>query len=403
MVFNREARVIGIIFACSGLVFGSWASFIPYIREKLSLDEAELGMLLLSMPIGVFLVNPISVILIQKFGAFLTALTFVLLTGFAFLIPVTSPSIPLVVIGLLISGAFFGITNVSMNTSASVLEETGNIRFISACHGMWSLGAMCGAFFSGLSLRPFRECCHHLMDPQMLYVLLQAFIVTLIICLLFFSSRNLRNKVNSSGESPRITWTMIKPGKELWMIIIVCLCTYLAEGAITDWSAVYLRDEMAATQTRAGRGFAFYAFFMAAGRFIGDAFISKFGNIQVLRAGGYLSFLGWLIIIASPLYWLSIAGFALIGAGISLASPILYKASSKVKGLAQGVGLATMNTFAMATFLGGPVVIGLIAEKFSLRISFILVLLATVIWIFQSSWMIRKNFSVVERKISGER
>jgi len=84
-------------------------------------------------------------------------------------------------------------------------------------------------------------------------------------------------------------------------------------------------------------------------------------------------------------------GFMLVGSGISLASPILYQASAKVKGLAPGVGLATMNTFAMAAFLGGPVLIGFIAQISSLRISFILVAIASVIWILQTTKIIRMN------------
>jgi fucose permease len=392
MIRHREAGVISTIFACSGLVFGSWASFIPYIKEKLLLDEAQLGLLLLSMPLGVLVVNSVSIVLIRRFGALMIAMTFASLTGIAFLIPVTVWEVPLIATGLFLCGASFGITNVSMNTYASALEKSIGIRFISACHGMWSIGAMSGALLSGFSLLPLRSCCGHLMDPQKLYMLMQALAVSLLILLLRLSVRKIASAHPQVSPPSRINWSSIKPGGELWFIILICLCTYLVEGTVTDWSAVFLRDELQTTKAIAGQGYAVYAFFMASGRFIGDWLIARFGNMPVLRVGGYLSFAGWIIIISSSSYLFAIPGFALIGAGISLASPILYQAAANVEGLAAGVGLATMNTIAMTAFLCGPVIIGVIAEKFTLRLSLVLVLLATIIWIIQASSMIRKGF-----------
>ena len=250
---------------------------------------------------------------------------------------------------------------------------------------------MIGALLSGISLLPLQQCCDQIIDPQKLYVLLQALLVCVIIWLL---PKNLHQiKADGIPEKPgsKFNIKMIKPTKELWIIISICLCTYLVEGTIADWSSVYLREVIHASETIAGRGFAVYALFMAAGRFIGDDLISRYGNMNVLRVGGVLSLIGLLIIIAAPTHFLAMPGFMLTGAGISLASPILYQASAKVKGLAQGVGLATMNTFAMTAFLGGPVLIGFIAQISSLRISFILVAIASVIWILQTTKIIRMN------------
>lgn len=380
---NRIARAIGIIFACSGLVFGSWASFIPYLKDKFDLDEAQLGMLLLSMPIGVFVVNPVSVVLIRKIGAIRTAIIFAILTAFAFLASISFPLIPLVVIGLFLSGAFFGITNVSMNTCASALEESGEIRLISSCHGMWSLGAMVGALSSGLSLIPFQNCCGNTIAPQVLYLTLQAIFVCVVVLIIKNDLFKIHEPV-TAGSRTKLNWMTMKPNKQLWTIISICVCTYLVEGTITDWSSVFLRDVNNAAEHIAGRGFAVYACFMAAGRFMGDDLIAKFGSMRVLKAGGILSLAGLIIIILSTSYLVALPGFMLVGSGISLASPILYQASAKVKGLEQGIGLATMNMFAMASFLGGPVLIGFIAHLFNLRIAFSLVAFATFIWILQT-------------------
>lgn len=392
IVKNRAGRAIAITFACSGLVFGTWASFIPYIKEKFQLDEAQLGLLLLSMPVGILLVNPVSVILIRSFGAARTAMFFAGFTAYAFMVPVISTHIIVVVLGLIISGAAFGITNVSMNTAGTALEDVTGMRIISACHGMWSVGAMIGALLSSISLVPFQQCCGDIADAQKIYVFVQALFVALVIWWIRndIASSTIAAIVHSPEEKKqRLSFKKLIPGKELWIIISICLCTYLTEGTITDWSSVYLREVTGASVSIAGLGFAVYAFFMASGRFLGDYFIGRYGSMRVLRIEGILVVMGLIIIIISPTPFFAIPGFMLTGAGISLASPILYQASAKVKGLAPGVGLATMNTFAMTAFLGGPVMIGFIAKIFNLRIAFALVAILAVVWILQTNKSIR--------------
>ena len=124
---------------------------------------------------------------------------------------------------------------------------------------------------------------------------------------------------------------------------------------------------------------------------MGDKLIARFGGIRVLRAGGVFVFMGLGIVIISTSPWFTFPGFMLIGMGISLASPILYGSAANIKGLAPGVGLATLNTFAMASFLTGPVLIGFIAKVADLRMAFMLVALASIIWILQTTRIIRSS------------
>ena len=299
---DKTGRTIGIIFGMNGLVFGSWAAFIPYIKEKFSLDEAQLGLLLLSMPAGVLIVNPVSVYLIRHWGAVKTALIFAVLTGFGFLLPIIMSSITWLPVALVLSGGFFGITNISMNTCGSVYEELSGKRLISSCHGMWSVGAMSGALLSGFSLSPLEKCCSEWFEPQMLYVLIQGLIVLLVIVLIRRDLKILETAHMPPKEGSVFQFKIIRLSKDLWTIIVICLCTYLTEGTISDWSSVYLREVTNASAAIAGRGFAVYAFFMAAGRFLGDDLIARFGNMRVLRAGGFLVLAGLILIIFSPTY-----------------------------------------------------------------------------------------------------
>ena len=174
------------------------------------------------------------------------------------------------------------------------------------------------------------------------------------------------------------------PNAALWLLISISLCTNLTEGAMADWSAVYMREIIQAPGTMAGWGFAVYAFFMAGGRFLGDELIGRFGSRAALRTCGILAALGLITVVLVNSTAAALAGFALTGMGVSLAAPILYAASARTPGMAKGAGLATMNTFAMAGFLGGPVFIGLLAKVSSLQVAFAVVAVFAGFWAWRA-------------------
>ncbi|MEP6793534.1 MAG: MFS transporter, partial [Saprospiraceae bacterium] len=255
--------------------------------------------------------------------------------------------------------------------------------------GMWSIGAMCGSLFSGFGVMSLFKYFGDEIAPQSLYVIITAIIIGVIIWFLRHDLDIIKEIHQQPVEHPKMNWRSFRPTRTLWILIFICLCTYLTEGTIADWSAVFMKEITLAPEAIAGWGFAVYAFFMAAGRFMGDELIARFGAMRVLRVGGVLVFFGLAIVIPSHSPWIALPGFMLIGMGISLASPILYGSAAKVPGMAPGVGLATLNTFAMASFLGGPVLIGFIAKVSDLRIAFMLVAIASTIWIIQTTRVIR--------------
>ena len=248
---------------------------------------------------------------------------------------------------------------------------------------------MCGALFSGLALIPLEHLIPSSLPAQMVYAILVSLFILIIVFVIRKGLDVIKESHIQSEDPPKLNWKTFRPTKALWILIIICLCSYLTEGTMADWSAVYLREMTFAPETIAGWGFALYAFCMAAGRFIGDELIARFGSLRVLRAGGVLVFLGLMIIILSMNPWIALPGFMLVGMGISLASPILYGSAAKLPGLAPGTGLATLNTFAMASFLGGPVLIGFIGKTADLRIAFMVVAVASIIWIFQTTRALR--------------
>lgn len=375
---HRVSRATGLIFAAAGLILGAWAALIPFVKQKFGLDEGQLGLFLLTMPAGVTLMNPFSVPLLHRYGAVnVTLISLVLSTAF-FALLFLMPQLWLTVALLFLAGATYSCLNVAMNTCAALLEAHEDLRIMSACHGLWSAGAMTGsaitALLSGNSLSPF--AC-------LLLLLLFELLVALAMKKPMSEVPGEQPAASREGADHPRTGLVI-PNQPLWILISLSLCVNITEGTMTDWSVLYMQDVVEAPLYLAGWGFSVYAFFMASGRFLGDALLSRYDSKSVLRGGGSLVLAGLLLAVLFPHPAFALLGFALVGAGVSVGSPVLYSAAARVPGMAQGVGLATMNTFAMIGFMGGPALIGFIAKFFSLPTAFVVVACFSVFWIWRS-------------------
>ncbi len=376
---HRATRATGLIFAAAGLLLGSWAALIPFIKIKFSLDEAQLGLLLLSLPGGVMLTNMLSVPIINRFGAVKTTLVALALTGMFFSLPFAMPSIWLTSATLFFSGAAFACTNVAMNTCASQLEQRAGLRIMSTCHGLWSAGMTLGSVLAGLATGWG-------MHPAAWFAVLA--VVELAVA---WTLRHSLSEVPDDLPADKVTGEkspgFMLPNQALWVLIVISLCVNLTEGAMADWSAVYMREVVHAPGVLVGWGFAVYALFMAGGRFMGDALLARYSSKTMMRAGGVVTAAGLLLAVLVPGTVPVLIGFAMAGAGVSLGGPVLYAAAAKVPGMAKGAGLATMNTFAMASFLGGPAVIGFIAKIFSLPVAFTMVAVFAAFWAWRAGRM----------------
>ena len=360
---------MGLIFIADGLFYGSWSALIPFVKSKFALDEAQLGLLLFCLPLGVTVSNPLAAILIRRYGLRRSTLGSLFMASFCFLLPVVAPTVGWTAARLVFCGVFFSVLNNTMNTCATALEEQENIRILSTCHGMWSFGAMAGSALAGM-----------LTGLGMLPALYMS-LMLLLVGFIGFMARTPLTRILEPGRGEgqggaAFSW----PTAALWGLIVLSLCTNLTEGAMADWAAVYFREVLHAAPWLTGYGFAAYAFWMAAGRFAGDALLVKYNNRRVLQAGGILVATGLIISVIMPFTPVVLLGFAMVGAGVSLGAPILYGSSARAPGMAPGAGLAVMNTFAMAGFLAGPTVIGFIAKSYGLPIAFTLVALTALFW-----------------------
>ncbi len=394
---HRQSRATALVFTAAGIILGAWAALIPFVKAYHQLDDGALGLFLLTMPAGVVVMNPFSVPIMHRLGTVRTTLAFLVLSSLLFAVVFRMEELSTTILSLFLAGASYSCLNVAMNTIASQLEIHERVRIMSACHGCWSAGAMIGsalgAVLTGGGWSPF---------AWLSLVILLEFVTALALYrpLSGIPEESLPRKVSDVGQ-PKAKRHFMMPNKALWALISISVCVNLTEGSMTDWSSVYMKEVVSVPEYMTGWGFSVYAFFMASGRFIGDAFINRFGSRKVLVAGGLMVSAGLAVIVLLPFPSSVLVGFAMVGFGVSTGSPVLYAAASKVPGMAKGAGLATMNTFAMIGFMGGPALIGWLARWFGLSVSFAFILLVAVFWSWRAYVLGKDEFQADGGEAAG--
>jgi MFS family permease len=354
---NRQALAVGLVFASDSFLFGSWVAHIPYVKAKLHLSDAELGLTLFAMPVGLLIMNPLTGWIIAKLGEARACFWSAVGLTLAVCIPLNAPNPFVLAIGLFLMGLNAALINVAMNTSATNLERAQGIVIMSSCHGMWSLGGLLGSGIAGAVIALQVSPPVHIAVMAGL-ILLMTFLLQPVLAEIPSSSRT------ESGEKAGSSF--VRPNLDLLLMILIGLALAMGEGAAFDWSAVYLRETLGASSQVAALGFASFSLTMTGFRFLGDAIIPRIGAKRWLQIGGVLAAAGLLFAIAFPYPATALIGFALLGAGCSLGAPVLYAASMRVSGIPPAAGLATFATFSFIGFLAGPPVIGFVAEAFGL-------------------------------------
>ncbi|MBV6440633.1 MAG: MFS transporter [Haliscomenobacteraceae bacterium CHB4] len=360
---HRLALATGLTFAADSLMFGSWVAHIPHVKTALGLNDAQLGLALFGMPIGLLAMNPFSPGIIARFGLARTTVGGTLAMAAAFALPVWMPERWALMAALVLVGAAVALVNVAMNTCATNIERADGIYIMSTCHGMWSLGGMVGSGTAAALIATG-------VAPQIHLSILAALVIA---ATLAWLRPALAEVPEEKQEEQSKGSKFILPNRDLLMMIFIGLAVSLSEGVAFDWSAVYLRDVLGAPEQIAALGFTCFSLTMMAMRFTGDVLIPRFGERNLLLFTALCSAFALFITIVAPTPLMGILGFLILGAGVALGAPILFNAAARVPGLAPGAGLATYATFSFIGFLAGPPVIGFIGEKFGLHVGFAMV------------------------------
>ena len=359
-VMHPMSWAIGLIFSVDSILFGGWLARIPEIQHRLGLSEGMLGLALLGMPIGSLVMMPLASRIIAKYGLGRTTFVSALVVVFALTLPAFSFSFYSLMAAMFIVGFTGSIMNVAMNASASSVEKKLDISIMSTCHGVFSFGGMIGAALATLFIGMG-------VSPELHLSIIAVFLLGVVIILkpILFKIPDISTKVKKQKSSFKL------PEKSMLGLIVVGFCIMLGEGAVADWSAVYLRNYLHSAPAIAGLGFAGFSLAMALGRLSGDNITSRFGGKRVVIVGSILGAVGLLLGVVVPVPSVAIAGFILVGFGFSCVVPILYNQAGKGDDAENGI--AMIATSGIIGFLAGPPLIGAMAEMVGLSWALVLV------------------------------
>ncbi|QRN97696.1 MFS transporter [Archangium violaceum] len=358
---------IATIFFVNGFAFASWVPHIPTVQARLGLSAGELGLALLAVAGGALVSMPLTGIFLGKWGsARVTLVTSVLFCALSAL-PVRAPSQLALVLALAAFGAANGAMDVSMNAHGVAVENWMGRPILSSLHALFSLGGLVGAGCSMLALKLGLAPATHMVVAAGGGLLLVA------IATRFLGP----GSAGSGGNTP----FFVMPRGPLLMLGALAFLVLLAEGAVADWSAVYLRNALNADTHLAGAGYAVFSLTMTAGRLVGDRLAAAFSPVTLLRTGGVLAAggLGAALLLHHPLA--AVVGFGCMGLGLSNMSPQMFSAAGRTPGMPSGLAIAAMSTAGYGGFLAGPPLVGFVADVagLSLALGMLVVFLTFVV------------------------
>jgi len=385
---QRTKNATQAIFFICGLGISSWAVMVPFAKERLALNDASLGLLLLLLGAGAIAMMPVTGFLIHKFGSRIIILIASIVTALTLpLLLLMSTSISLGVV-LFIFGAAIGTMDVAMNAHGVQVQNLYAKPIMSSLHGLFSTGGLLGSlglgFLIKLGLSP-------VVSALSIAVSLLLIVGTQYGYLLKGSyEKELNDKSqneNTSTETKGLATKWLK-GSVIYLGIM-CFILFLSEGAMLDWSAVFLTENRGLDVTLAGLGYAAFSVAMAVMRLLGDKIVAKIEGKKVVIYGTLLAASGIFIAVTSPWIISSLVGFILLGIGAANVVPVFFSEAGRLKDVPAAVAIPAISTLGYAGQLAGPALLGFIAHHASLPLALgctgCLLLLVGISYIFRKS------------------
>ncbi len=346
----RKARVTVLtIFFLHGAIFATWISRIPAVKAQIGLSASQLGLALLGVAAGSLIAMPLAGFLIGRHGSRPVTAIASLAFCSALILPGLAVSQSTLTIALCILGSAAGSMDVSMNTHAVAVERAAGRPVLSAIHGAFSIGGIAGATIGWLVARLG-------IAPETHFVCAAAIGVA---ATLFVIPGFLPGHVDAAPKSRgklRLTPALLGLGA-------LTFCFFLAEGAIADWSGLYLHGS--------ALGYALFSTTMTLGRLSGDGLRHRFSPRLLVTAGSAIAAAGLTLALAVPAA--ALAGFAVVGAGCSVVVPVVFGASAGLSEGSTGPAMAFLIMSGAAGLFAGPPAIGFAADAFTLRAALIIV------------------------------
>lgn len=344
-----------LVFATLNIFLGTWAIFIPEIKSSLNINEGQLGFAIFFMALGTLTMLLLAPGLIRKLKVGKATAIGVLIFIFSFLVPFGATNYYILCLGMYLVGASSGFTDIAMNTLVTEIEKEDDVHIMSANHGFFSLGGFIGAGLGGLFLSK---------DILPLYHLLVVIAIMLVLNLLFI--KNYIDITSKKIDEINFSFKNLKP---LLALVIIGFFVMASEGAIVDWSALYLNDVSRIEANKVGLGYTIFSLTMALGRFLGDSISKIHGSKRLIIVGLFLGVMGFAFILLERPFW-ALTGFGFVGLGLSVIVPELFRIGGKLQHVESSQGVSAISGSGFLGFLVGPVLLGFLAEMYTLKLSF---------------------------------
>ena len=352
---DREANATRAIFFVSGFGAASWAPLVPVLRERLAIGDDLLGVLLLCIGIGSLLVMPIAGVLAERIGCRRVLIVSAVLYAASLLSICFVNSFWMAVPVIFFFGGLMGCMDVVMNIAAVIVEQGIGLRIMSGMHGFWSLGGFVGAGLYGVWVG---------------LAGLTAFQSTLIAAVLMLAltavfGRHLIPYGGGGGGS-----LIAIPRGIVAFVGVTAFIAFLSEGAVMDWSGVYLTTVRGMDLSLAGMGFSVFSGAMLLMRFLGDHVIQRVGQFSVAVGGALLAFVGILLVMFAPVNTLLYLGFFAIGIGSANIVPVFFSLMGRQSVMPVGTAVSAVSTMGYLGILAGPAAIGFVSAQTNLMTAF---------------------------------
>lgn len=355
------------IFFVAGFAMGLWASLVPYAQNRLNFDAGSLGMLLLCLGTGSLLAMLFSGKLIGRLGCRRIMLLGIALTCFFLPTLAIIDQFPLMALCLFFFGAGIGLVDVAVNVQGSLVEQSSDKPLMSGFHCLFSIGSIAGAGGGAI----------------LFTIGLMPITVTLIaVAVMAIITSTVFNELIPFGDHKQPNESVItkpRPNFRLILMALMCMICFMAEGAILDWSGVFLTNDRGLDIVHAGWGFAIFGGTMSVMRFTGDKVVSLLGRKRVLIFSSVFAMMGYAIAVIIPDWKFTLLGFALVGVGAANIVPVLITLAGQEKVMPVNMSVAMVATMGYFGILGGPALIGFIAHLTNLYIAFSIVALTFIV------------------------
>jgi MFS family permease len=360
----HSARIaLSALFLVDGTAFGIWAGHIPVFKQLLSISDGTLSIALFALVIGSLLSMPVAGHMCARKGSNRVAAVNIGAYCLALALLPLAPSFLMFVASALFFGVARGGVDVAINAQAVTLEHAYARPIMASFQAFWSIGGLCGAGLTSLTLRLEFTAKHSLPVEGIL-----------LLCLSTYSSRFLIQEGPTVDETPILSW----PTSALLGLGLLAFLALFGEGVMADWSALYLKNSVGVSGSLAAVGYAIYSIAMALGRLCGDWIAQRMASVSILEWSGALTAAGLSLALGIHSCPAALIGFTIVGFGLSNAVPILWGAAAKVSRVGPGAGIAAVTTQGYLGFLIGPPIIGWLSDLVGLRSAMTLVVVLGV-------------------------